>query len=196
MPITTQIEAASALTVGQATRLISLLKSSERYQRFPFVFSDLDARVLARVSRLAAITNATNASPIVITATAHGFVANDRISVSGVEGNDAANASWLAANVTDDTLELKGSVGSGAYTIGGLLIDYVSKLLAAITDALDLLEDDTVAFKGGSDGIDYSTERDREKLCQEALDGLYTASEQEAGFTTNASSYVRNVAVW
>lgn len=63
-----------------------------------------------------AITGATNATPIVITANAHGLSNGDEVYVSGVKGNTAANATWTVANVTANTFELATSVGNGAYT--------------------------------------------------------------------------------
>jgi hypothetical protein len=70
------------------------------------------------------VTGATNASPIVVTATAHGFGSGDRVIVLGVVGNTAANNTstidtWVIANATANTFELVGSTGNGAYTSGG-----------------------------------------------------------------------------
>jgi hypothetical protein len=67
----------------------------------------------------AAITGATNASPIVITSNAHGLSNNDLVAVTGVGGNTAANGIWSVANVAANTFELEGSTGSGAFTSGG-----------------------------------------------------------------------------
>lgn len=63
-----------------------------------------------------AITGATNATPIVITANAHGLSNGDEVYVSGVLGNAAANGTWTVANVAANTYELSTSVGNGAYT--------------------------------------------------------------------------------
>jgi len=65
------------------------------------------------------ITDATNASPIVITASGHGFSNSNSVGVSSVLGNTAANDTWTVANKTDNTFELSGSVGNGAYSGGG-----------------------------------------------------------------------------
>ena len=67
------------------------------------------------------ITDATNASPIVVTAASHGRSDADIIHVQDILGNTAANDVWEVENSTDDTLELKGSTGNAAYTSGGLL---------------------------------------------------------------------------
>lgn len=74
-----------------------------------------------------AITGATNATPIVITATAHGFTNGDLVFIDGVTGNLAANGVWKIANVAANTFELQrpdgtNVVGSGAYVSGGYAI--------------------------------------------------------------------------
>jgi hypothetical protein len=75
------------------------------------------------------ITNATNATPIVVTtATTHTFVLGQRIMIGGVAGNLAANGTWLVAAPTTTQLTLHkldgtNSVGSGAYTSGGAIGD-------------------------------------------------------------------------
>lgn len=66
-----------------------------------------------------AITDATNAAPIVITATAHGYVTGQWINVASVGGNTNANGIWQIKRLTDNTFELVGSQGNSAYTSGG-----------------------------------------------------------------------------
>ncbi len=63
------------------------------------------------------ITSSTNASPIVITKVAHGFVNGDVLFIAGHLVNTSANGTWTVANKTNDTLELANSVGVG---VGGL----------------------------------------------------------------------------
>lgn len=65
------------------------------------------------------ITDATNATPIVVTCAGHGYSNGDWVVVTGVLGNLAANGTWQVANVTANTFELAGSVGDGNYTSGG-----------------------------------------------------------------------------
>jgi hypothetical protein len=75
-----------------------------------------------------AITGATNATPIVITATAHGFTNADLVFIDGVGGNLAANGLWKIANQAANTFELTNpvsggnAVGSAAYTSGGYAV--------------------------------------------------------------------------
>lgn len=74
-----------------------------------------------------AISGATNATPIVITATSHGFSNGDIVYIDGVAGNLAANGLWKIANQTANTFELQrpdgtNAAGSGAYTSGGYAV--------------------------------------------------------------------------
>lgn len=75
----------------------------------------------------AAITGATNATPINITSTAHGLTAGTVITISGVLGNTAANGTWVVSNTAANTFDIltlaaANSVGNGAYTSGGTWI--------------------------------------------------------------------------
>lgn len=96
------------------------------------------------------ITGATNATPIVITCTSHGYSNGDIVMIKKVGGNTAANGLFKIANVATHTFELTdpetGSniAGSGAYTSGGNVFnltanDYendVSSYIVATTAAL------------------------------------------------------------
>ncbi|MDV6028911.1 MAG: hypothetical protein F9B45_02130 [Phycisphaera sp. RhM] len=70
------------------------------------------------------ITDATNATPVVVTSTAHGLANDDAVIITGVHGNNASNGSFQVDNVTADTFKIKtltGDVeGNGAYTGGGV----------------------------------------------------------------------------
>lgn len=68
------------------------------------------------------ITDATNATPIVVTSNSHGLSDDDVIKVFNVGGNTAANGVWKVANATDNTIELYGSEGNAAYTSGGTIV--------------------------------------------------------------------------
>lgn len=72
-------------------------------------------------SNVQVITDATNATPIVITVAGHGLSDGDQVTITEVLGNTAANGTWVIANVTTNTFELVSSVGNGAYTSGGVL---------------------------------------------------------------------------
>jgi len=75
-----------------------------------------------------AITGATNATPIVITATSHGFSNGDFVYIDAVGGNLSANGIYKTANVAANTFELTrldgtNVVGFAAYTSGGYVVN-------------------------------------------------------------------------
>jgi hypothetical protein len=67
----------------------------------------------------AAITAASNASPIKITVANHGLNTGETVVVAGVGGNTAANGTWVITVVDASNFNLNGSTGNGAYTSGG-----------------------------------------------------------------------------
>jgi len=67
------------------------------------------------------ITGATNATPIMITATTHGCSTGDYVEISGVGGNTAANGRRVITKIDDSNFTLDGSAGNGVYTAGGTL---------------------------------------------------------------------------
>jgi len=75
------------------------------------------------------ITNATNATPIVITSAAHGLQNGNTVCMNNVGGNTNANGVWVIANVTTNTFELVGSAGNGAYTNSGSFSDISSAVV-------------------------------------------------------------------
>jgi hypothetical protein len=123
-----------------------------------------------------AITAASNATPIVVTSTSHGFANGDIVVIRGVGGNTAANGTWRVANQAANTFELTtatrstalNSTGNGAYTSGGCVINLTlgdlfseidgavvgtpvalgSKTVAAATGALDAADPTFSAFSG------------------------------------------------
>jgi len=71
-----------------------------------------------------AVTGATNATPIVVTAVAHGYVNGQIVATYGITGNTAANGRFIVANKAADTFELtdlngNSVAGNGAYASGG-----------------------------------------------------------------------------
>lgn len=54
-----------------------------------------------------AVTSSTDATPIVVTATAHGFVTDDLVMIFGHTTNIAANGIFKVVKVTADTFQLK-----------------------------------------------------------------------------------------
>lgn len=75
-----------------------------------------------------AITGATNATPVVVTATSHGFANGDVVFIDGVGGNLSANGIYKIANQAANTFELTrladgaNVAGTAAYTSGGYAV--------------------------------------------------------------------------
>lgn len=80
----------------------------------------------------ATITNATNASPIVITTSGnHNFLSGDTVAIHGVTGNTNANSgtsinnvgsgffAWVVQSLSSNTFSLISSTGNSAYVSGG-----------------------------------------------------------------------------
>lgn len=62
---------------------------------------------------------ATNTSPITITATNHGLGTGDRVAISNVTGNSAANGVFTVTALNANQFTLDGSTGNGTWTGGG-----------------------------------------------------------------------------
>lgn len=68
------------------------------------------------------LSMATNATPIVVTATAdHNHRTGDTVWVEGVAGNTAANGYWKVTKLNLTQLVLDGSVGNSGYVNGGVM---------------------------------------------------------------------------
>lgn len=65
------------------------------------------------------VSAATNASPIQITTATHGLTTGQTVTISGVNGNTAANGTYKITVVNNTTFTLDGTTGNGAYTSGG-----------------------------------------------------------------------------
>lgn len=65
------------------------------------------------------VTGATNATPISITCTAHGYSTGDTLVITGVGGNTNANGTWEITVTGANTFTLNGSSGNANYTSGG-----------------------------------------------------------------------------
>lgn len=82
------------------------------------------------------ITDATNATPIVVTtAGEHGFTTGDKVLVSSVGGNTVANGIWTITVTGVTTFSLDDSVGVAAYTSGGLVVRNSSVVISDATNA-------------------------------------------------------------
>lgn len=80
------------------------------------------------------VTDATNASPIVITSNAHGLQTGNVVKVKNVVGNTGANGTFAITRINANTFSLDGSTGNGAYVSGGTW--HVSGLYSLSVDLL------------------------------------------------------------
>ena len=103
----------------------------------------------ARTGTTKTITDATNATPIVIASTAHGYHTGDRVLVEGVLTNTAANGIWtITEGVDADHFSLNTSTGNGTYGGGGTANVYEKVTSTAVTPT----EDSVVEFYVDCDG--------------------------------------------
>lgn len=100
------------------------------------------------------ITNATNASPIVITtSTNHGLTTGQLVGISGVLGNTAANGQWIVTVSTPTTFSLNSSTGNGAYTGDGKLCVPGGMPITPVSAPAGFFEGTTVVLATGTDGV-------------------------------------------
>lgn len=122
---------------------------------------------IADITQAKAITGATNATPIVVTANGHGLSNGDFVSQHGVGGNANANGHFKVANVTTNTYELTHPVsganiaGSGAYTSGGfalglMVIEFVADIAAGAIVARSAALGSKTTTNGVFDAADTS----------------------------------------
>ncbi len=111
------------------------------------------------------ISGATQANPVVITATAHGFSNGDTVRITGVVGMTELNGNaYTVANKTANTFELSGVDGTGftAYASGGearLEVTFVTGLGHLEGETVKVLADGKVhpdaTVTGGAITLDY-----------------------------------------
>lgn len=83
--------------------------------------------------RTGTVTDATNATPIVVTSASHGLTSGMRVTISGVAGNEAANGDFTITVISSSTFSLNGSTGDGSYTSGGVWrVDSVQRTMYAM----------------------------------------------------------------
>lgn len=157
------------------------------------------------------VSNATNATPIVITAVGHGFLTGDKVYISGVGGNTAANGVFTITKLGVDTFSLYDSVGNGAYAGGGSCIiypvagnnlasvSYIGKILESANPNLDTSNMPTLAnnTSDANNDIDFSSGfcydlSTNIKITNTALikrlDATFTAGTNQGGLDTGTKA--------
>jgi hypothetical protein len=110
------------------------------------------------------ITNATNATPIVITEASHERSTDDIVTIHDVLGNTAANATWKITKVDDNSYSLNGSVGNAAYISGGKVFEETTDFLkmTIIPESESTLDDDSEYYLRNNqiiiDDVDFTND--------------------------------------
>jgi hypothetical protein len=135
-----------------------------------FTTGTFKARALDRANNtstiLKAITGITNASPMVVTITSHGWSNGDIVVINGVGGITAANGTWVIASVATNTFALTtlfaeggsalNSTGNAAYTSGGKAINLsVSSASTDLPSGAGSSTDYTLTLNTSSPGNGY-----------------------------------------
>jgi hypothetical protein len=86
-----------------------------------------NAGTATAATRNITVISASNATPIVVGATAHNLQVGFQVTISGVTGNTAANGTWLVRSVnandfTIENLDHTDTVGNAAYVSGGTIV--------------------------------------------------------------------------
>ena len=124
------------------------------------------------------VTDATNATPIVVSVATHGYASGDGVQIVGVTGNTAANGDWSIAVLTAGTFELVDSSGNGTY--GGS--PTAEKFLAAahLFEGDDTLQDEAWAGRDGRDagfdGNDRKVRRGQFGIDKQVSDYVFGSS--------------------
>jgi hypothetical protein len=125
-----------------ATRLIPFEFSTD--QAYVLEFGNLYMRVYydsgAALEATVAITSTTNATPVVVTATAHGYANGDQVFITGVAGATSLNAKYYTvANQAANTFELSGTTAPGSAGTGGTVARVFTLTTPYTTASLDSL---------------------------------------------------------
>lgn len=132
------------------------------------------------------VTDATNATPIVIAALGHGFSDGDRVRVRDVEGNKGANGVWYVLPIDADHFSLYGSDGTGAYTAATGTCYRIRYSNNSALVAADFLTDPKYGFKARYDEeIDLTRLMAAANVCDEPIDLPTSPPTTEERYTAN-----------
>lgn len=79
------------------------------------------------------IESSTNASPIVVTAKAHGLLTGDSVTISGHATNTNANGTWTITKVDADRFSLNTSTGNGVGATTGRVSSGIARATTVVT---------------------------------------------------------------
>lgn len=133
-----------------------------------------------------ALTAATNATPIAITVSSHGYSTGDTVVITGVNGNTAANGTWEITVTNANTFTLDNSAGNGNRTSGGtarLRNNTVVRLASALTQNIASTGPNRAAWTASANVTAALYTTDFKEHYQ--ADSIAIA----AGFTTGLAAY-------
>lgn len=140
------------------------------------------------------IASSTNATPIVVTHTAHGSSNGDTRIISGHTTNTNANGTWTVANVTANTYELVGSVGNGVGGASGTsrkANNFVVTLASAVTKNVACPRDGETGNRGTKTNWTASANVTCTVLTTDYRQGAECQQIAiAAGFTTGLAAYL------
>lgn len=136
-----------------------------------------------------AIGSSTNAAPIVVTITGHGYSNGDFVIITGHTTNTSANGTWVLANITANTFELSGSTGNGVGGASGTtgkinnsVVTLASAVTANIGSVLNRGEGRTAWTASANVTASLQTVDMRQGDCSDSIDIA-------GGFTTGLAAY-------
>lgn len=139
-----------------------------------------------RINSPITITGASNATPIVITATGHGLAGGELVRITGVLGNANANGNWGVDLIDANTFSLQGSNGNAAYTSGGQIFELTWTNNTALITA-DYIVDPWVGMGDSWETIIEDVLIAGANVCDEAVDNDDSPSTTENRYTFNGT---------
>lgn len=136
-----------------------------------------------------AITSSTNATPIVVTATAHGFSTGDTVQIEGHHTNTNANGLWVVTVTGANTFSLNGSIGNGVGGATGYAVDYSINPLITIPDDGDLAVASSInpAFEGIFNNVPFLYARTGKYRLQNSWYGAQAAGSPQSTFGSSVN---------
>jgi len=135
-----------------------------------------------------AVASSTNSSPIIITATGHGFNNGDTVGIEGHTVNTAANGLWVITYLSTNAFSLNGSTGNGTGTTTGYALDYSVLPQLTLPSDGDLVNASAIntPIEGSSDTIPWMYKRvGRYAVYDQVLLGT-----QDSNWTTGPTTWL------
>jgi len=119
---------------------------------FGYQINGINADVVSTITNTPiSISSSTNATPIVVTATAHGFSSGASVAIQNHLVNTAANGNWVVTVISSNTFSLVGSAGNGVGSGTGTISQW-QQLSLSLTASESGTVDIHMICHGGSTG--------------------------------------------